>query len=329
MTVKEIAKLADVSVATVSRVLNNNPKVSAETRKRVLAVIQNTGFTLNQNARNLSTSKSNMVLVLIPTILNAFYSKILSGIEDEASKKGYQVLVGVTKLDTKREERFFNMIRAKQVDGIISFITKSQQSVVENIGSKYPYVECCEYSGADNITYVTIGNEEAAKQAVEHFINKGHKSIGLISGNYYECSEKARELGYKKALEENNIEFDPTKIVISDYTYETASKVTKELLTKHSNITAILCVSDSNAIGCINQLKKRNKKVGEEVEVIGFDNDSITKFYEPTISTVAQPRYDLGVQAMRLLHEKIEDINVISKKIILPHEIILRESSKR
>lgn len=327
MTIKEIAKLAKVSVATVSRVMNNDSRVSPATRRTVLAVIEETGYTSNQNARNLSTSKSNMVLVLIPTILNPFYSKILSGIEDEASKQGYQVLVGVTNIDPKREEKFFRMLKAKQVDGIISFITKTGSKDIEKLASVYPYVECCEFSGANNVTYTMIDNENASKSAVEHFIRKGHTKIGLISGNYYRCSEIARTIGYRSALEEANIEFDETKIVVSNYTYEKAYEVTGELIERHPDVTAILCVSDSNAIGCINKLKDIGKEVGKDIEVIGFDNDSITEFFEPTISTVAQPRYELGVQAMKLLVERIEDVSTISKKTILPFEIILRDSS--
>lgn len=329
MTIKDIAKLAGTSVATVSRVINNDSKVRKDLKEKVLHVIKETNYIPNNMGRNLRKSKSEMILVILPTLSNPFYSKILKGIEERANKLGYGVLLTVTHLQWKTEKKYLEMLQTRQVDGVISLFSKLSINAINELASRYAFVQCCEYTDGAKLSYVTIDNEKAAYSAVKYFISHGHKRIGMISGSFYENSEKSREKGYKSALIDAGLTFQDTYIIKSNYKPENGMEICEKLLKLTEPPTAILTVSDTLAIGAIKYLKSAGIKVGEDIEVIGFDNASITKVYDPSISTVSQPRYDLGTVAVDLLIEKIKDLSVVNKGIILPHELILRNSTRK
>jgi LacI family repressor for deo operon, udp, cdd, tsx, nupC, and nupG len=329
MTIKDIAKLSGTSVATVSRVINNDSKVRKDLKEKVLAVIKETNYIPNNIGRNLRKSKSEMILVMLPTLSNPFYSKILKGIEERANKLGYGVLLTVTHLQWKTEKKYFEMLQTRQVDGVISLFSKLSINEIDDLASKYAFVQCCEYTEGAKLPYVAIDNEKAAYSAVNYFISHGHKSIGMISGSFYNNSEKCRENGYKRALIDAGLTFDDKYIIKSNYKPESGMEICEKLLSLKEPPTAILTVSDTLAIGAIKYLKTSGIKVGEDIEVIGFDNASITKVYDPSISTVSQPRYDLGTVSVDLLIEKINDLSVVNKGIILPHELILRNSTRK
>lgn len=327
MTIKDIAKLAGVSSATVSRVMNEDSGVSEKLKQKVQQVIQETNYVPNTVGRNLRKSKSDMILVILPTLSNPFYSKILKGIEERATQQGYGILISVTHLSVKTEKKYLKMLQTKQVDGVISFFSKLDVEELNEITSEYPFVQCCEYTNGAKLPYVMIDNQKAAYEAVSYFIKKGHRKIGMISGSFYESSEQAREQGYKEALANVNMEFNPDYICKSNYKPESGMESCKALLNLSEPPTAILTVSDTLAIGAIKYLKQIGMKAGQDVEVIGFDNASITRVYDPTISTVSQPRYNIGTIAVDLVLEKLNDIKGVNKGVILPHQLILREST--
>lgn len=329
MTIKDIAKLSGTSIATVSRVINNDSRVGKDLKQRVLAVIKATNYIPNTMGRNLRKSKSEMILVMLPTLSNPFYSKILKGIEERASELGYGVFLTVTHLQWKIEKKYLEMVKTKQVDGVISLFTKLSIDEIDELASKYPFVQCCEYTEGAKLPYVMIDNQKAAYAAVNYFISHGHKKIGMISGSFYENSEKSRENGYKTALLDAGLPFDENYIIKSNYKPENGMEICKKLLNYPQPPTAILTVSDSLAIGAIKYLKTANINVGGNIEIIGFDNASITKVYDPSISSVSQPRYALGKVSVDLLVEKINDLSVVNKGVILPYELILRESTRR
>ena len=329
MTIKDIAKLAGVSVATVSRVLNNDPKVGDASLKKVLKIIKENNYIPNNAGRNLRKSKSEMILVLLPTLSNPFYSKILRGIEERAAELGYGVLLSVTHIDLDLEKKYLKILQTKQADGAISLFSMLSAGELNDISSKLPFVQCCEYTQGAKLSHVSIDNYKAAYAATEYFIRNGHEKIGMISGRFYKSSEADRERGYKDALLDHGIEYDESYIVKSDYKPTTGKLLCERLLNMTPAPTAILAVSDMLAIGALRHLKERGLRAGDDIEVIGFDNASITKVYDPTVSTVAQPRYELGRIAVDLLIEKIDDINSLNKGITLSHELLLRESTKK
>lgn len=328
MTIKDIAKLAGVSVATVSRVLNNDPKVGDASLEKVRKIIKEYNYVPNNAGRNLRKSKSEMILVILPTLSNPFYSKILRGIEERAAELGYGVLVSVTHIDLKVEKKYLKILQTKQADGAISLFSMLGKDELNELSSQFPFVQCCEYTQGAKLSYVSIDNYKAAYAATEYFIKNNHKKIGMISGRFYKSSEADREKGYRDALIDHGMEFDEKYIVKSDYRPTSGKLLCEKLLSMDPSPTAILAVSDMLAIGAIRHLKEINLKAGEDIEVIGFDNASITKVYDPAVSTVSQPRYELGKIAVDLLIEKIEDINSLNKGITLSHELLLRESTK-
>lgn len=329
MTIKDIAKLAGVSAATVSRVINDDPGVNKKSKQKVLQVIEETSYVPNTVGRNLRKSKSDMILVMLPTLSNPFYSKILKGIEKRASELDYGVLVSVTHLESKTEKKYLKMLQTKQVDGVISLFSKLDVDELNAFALKFPFVQCCEYTEGAQLPYVMIDNQKAAYEAARYFVSHGHKRIGMISGSFYASSERAREQGYKEALLDSGLPFDAKYILKSNYKPENGMDICRELLSLPEPPTAILTVSDMLAIGATKYLKSVGIEAGKDIEVIGFDNASITKVYDPTISTVSQPRYDLGTVSVDLVIEKINDLKVVNKGIILPHELILRESTRK
>ncbi|PKM52662.1 MAG: LacI family transcriptional regulator [Firmicutes bacterium HGW-Firmicutes-7] len=327
MTIKDVAKVAGVSIATVSRVINKDTSVSPVTTKKVKKAIKEINYIPNTVGRNLRKSKSEMILVMLPTLSNPFYSKILKGIEERATEQGYGVLISVTHHDVKVERKYLKMLTTKQVDGAISLFSKLSLQEINDLASNYPFVQCCEYTEDAKLSYVMIDNQNAAYEATQYFIKKGHQCIGMISGSFYASSEKLREQGYKNALIEAGIDYDPTYIMKSNYKPESAMEICQTLLQLDPAPTALIAVSDTLAIGAIKYLKSIGMEAGVDIEIIGFDNASIASLYEPSISTVAQPRYDLGTTSVELVIEKINNLHSVNKKIILPHEILFREST--
>ncbi|XMB72856.1 LacI family DNA-binding transcriptional regulator [Mycoplasmatota bacterium WC30] len=328
MTIKDIAKLCNTSVATVSRVINNDPKVADATRQKVLEVIKEQKFVPNITGRNLRTQKSMKILVLLPTMANQFYARILQGIDEKAEEFGYDMLVAVTNQDEAQESKYLDMLRMKTVDGCISFFNTLSANKITSLARDYPFVQCCEPTLYANVSSVVVNNRQAIYETCLEFIKEGHKRIAMISGDYYKYSEQCRENGYKEALIENGIEVDDTLIIKNFYRYKDGSDATKTLMNLENPPTAIICASDSLALGAISELKNFGKVVGEDVKVIGFDNTSITEYFCPTISSIAQPRFDLGQEAFKLLLEKLEDNTSSYKQITLPHRIVHRESTK-
>lgn len=327
MTIKDVAKVAGVSVATVSRVINNDSSVSETTIEKVNKAIKETNYIPNTVGRNLRKSKSEMILVMLPTLSNPFYSKILRGIEERATEQGFGILISVTHHDVKLERKYLKMLTTKQVDGAITLFSQLSLKEINDLSSTYPFVQCCEYTEDAKLSYVMIDNQKAAYEATRYFISRGHKSIGMISGSFYASSEKLREQGYKEALLGEGVAFDEKYIMKSNYKPESGMALCKALLELDPSPTAIIAVSDTLAIGAIKHLKSVGLEAGKDVEVIGFDNASIATLYEPSISTVAQPRYDLGTTSVELVLEKIHNLKSVNKKIILPHEILFREST--
>ena len=327
MNIKDIAKKCNLSVATISRVINNDPKVADSTRKKVLSVIDKYKFVPNITGRSLRTQKSNKILVLLPTMSNQFYSEIIQGIEETAEEKGYAILVAVTNLQEHQEIKYLHMLRMKHVDGCISLFNTIDADSISSLAKTYPFVQCCEPTMGADVSSVEINNRQAVYDVVNQFIQKGHKTIGMISGDYYKTSELGRETGYKEALRDNGLVFEKSLLVKNFYRYEDGSVGAKKIMAHNPKPTAIVCASDSLALGATSYLKSQGYTVGKDVCVMGFDNTAITTYTSPTISSIGQPRYDLGKESFKLLYEKLENINSTNKKIILPYQIIHREST--
>ncbi len=326
VTIQDVAKEAGVSAATVSRVLNNNHSVSIKTREKVKKVIKDLNYQPNLLGRNLRRMETRMVLVFLYNISNPFYSKIVEGMETIAHKNGYNVLMCNTNAKIETEQIYLNFIKNKLVDGIIFTSPAMRHKALSELAKDYPIVLCNEYERNTQAPVVTIDNEEAGYDAVNHLIRLGHKKIALI-GSCQVRSGYERELGYRKALKEVGIEINESYIIRDVGSYKGGIIGVKKLLALKEKPTALFCISDLIAIGAIKQLKKNKLRVPEDIAVIGFDNNRIANMYDPSLTTIAQPRYDIGKKAMELMIKRIKG-NLTSNPIIkLQHELIIRDST--
>lgn len=327
-TIKDVAKLAGVSVATVSRVINDESNVKTDTKERVLAAVDELNYTPNLLGRNLRRSNTKNVLVLLPTISNQFYSSIIKGMNYRAQQDGYHVMVSITDLDVKTEEEYIALLETKLVDGVILFAPQISKDKIEQIARYYPVVQCCEYVEGADVSIVSIDNKKAAYDAVEHLINIGHKKIGIITSGIVYTSAARREEGYREALKHHNISVPEGYVIHTNYSYKSGMQAAKELLTLQDPPTAIFTISDSMAVGAIKAITQMGKVVGKDIDVTGFDDTVIAKVYNPSITTITQPRFEMGVVVMDLMLKKIRDIKTPNEIITLEHQVVERESTR-
>ncbi|PWJ95993.1 LacI family transcriptional regulator [Oceanotoga teriensis] len=327
--IQDVANLAGVSVATVSRVLNNSPKVSAKTRLNVINAVKELNYEPNLLGRNLRRSETKMILVLLQNISNPFYSKVIKGMEDYGHKNNYNVMFCNTDSNIEREKKYLDLLKNKLVDGVIFMAPEIDIYTMNTIGKNYPLIQCCEYLENSQISRVSIDNEKAAFEAVEYLIKNGHKKIGLINSKKPHQSSKDREKGYRRALYENNIQIDESLIRYESYGFKGGINAIKSFVDEKKVPDALFTVSDIIAIGAIKALKSFNFNVPDDISIIGFDNLSISSMYDPILSTVSQPRYELGNKAMELIIEIIKNKKNIIKNVVLNHQLLIRESTKK
>lgn len=328
MNIKDVAALAETSVATVSRVINCEENVSAETRKRVLEVIESTGYKPNLVGRALRSQRSGKILIMLPSIANPFYSRVVQGVEHLATANGYDTLACITHRDPDCELHYLDLVRTKQVDGVIGFTTSLSYDKLSQFAAKYPYVQCCARTSGVNVTYTGIDDVAAAADAINYFVKTGHTRIAFVSGMYGRHYEQDRETGYRQALEINKIPFRPEYLISSDYDFRDGIDACQKLMELPDPPTAIFACSDQIAAGVIKYLLKIGKQPGQDVDVIGFDGTFIADMYAPSISTVKQPGYELGKTAFNLLQEIIADPRAVTKRVIMNHSLILNETTR-
>ncbi|MHB8962560.1 MAG: LacI family DNA-binding transcriptional regulator [Saccharofermentanales bacterium] len=326
-TIKEVAELARVSVATVSRVINDDPVVRPATRVRVLDAIRRLNYTPNLLGRNLRQVRTNRILVLIPSISNQFYSKIISAMERTAKSHGYRVLVCMTHNDPSTEREYIDMLTTRVVDGIIFLSSGLSGDEMNLLAGTYPIVQCCEYVEGSKTDTVIIDNEQAAYDAVKYLLTSGHGSVAFFGSRIKYTSGILRERGYRRALTDHHAASAGEFILLDDYSYPGGQRMTAEYMRHSTRPDAIFCISDSIAIGCIRELTDRGVRIPEEVAVIGFDDTSVAKVYCPALTTVAQPQEETGTIAMEMLLKRLQKKGSPPATRILPHRLVLRETT--
>ncbi|MBT2216790.1 LacI family DNA-binding transcriptional regulator [Virgibacillus dakarensis] len=325
-TIQEVAKRAGVSVATVSRVINKRSKVSMKARIRVEQAIKELNYEPSVLGRNLRNSESRLLLVLLPSISNPFYSEIINGVEDTAIGQGYNILLCETDSNPEREAIYFNMMRNRLADGIILMDPTVNRENLHELASKHPVVQCSEFDEDGNISYVTINNELAAYHAVKHLIKLGKRKIALINSDEKFLYARERRSGYEKALKEFDITIEEKWIYnINKLGFESGQQAMRSLLNQTDRPTAVFAVSDVFAIGALKEINSSGLRVPDDIAVIGFDKISFSNMTYPTLTTVAQPMYRMGCISANMIINKIKGEKVDS--LILDHELIIREST--
>lgn len=325
--IQEVANRASVSVATVSRVLNNNPYVKEATREKVAQAIKELNYSPNLSGRILRRNETKIILVLLPTISNPFFSKAVTGIRHIADKFGYLIMICNTESDVKKELEFLNLLKYKQADGAIVISQEMDVKKLEEIGGSFPIVQCLEYRESSALSFVSIDNEKAAYEAVSYLISNGHRKIGFVGCDSPYPSAQQREQGYIKALQDAGIELNHELMIRGDYGFKSGYDSAEKLLGKGLNPTAVFAISDMQAIGVIKALKTKGIRVPEDISVMGFDNISFSAIYDPGITTIAQPTYKIGSRAMSILISQIKEENTKPQHVLLKHSLIVREST--
>ncbi|WP_071393813.1 catabolite control protein A [Bacillus tuaregi] len=330
ITIYDVAREANVSMATVSRVVNGNPNVKPTTRKKVLEVIDRLGYRPNAVARGLASKKTTTVGVIIPDISNVFFAELARGIEDIATMYKYNIILSNSDQNKDKELHLLNTMLGKQVDGLVFMsgnVTKEHVEEFEK--SPVPIVLAGSIEETEKIPSVNIDHEQAVFDAVSTFIEKGHKSIGLAIGPLHDPINVHKKLaGYKRALAHAGIEYNEELVAEGDYTYDSGIEAFEKLLEAGNRPTAIMVGSDEMALGVVHGAQDKGFSIPEDFEVITSDNTRLSMMVRPQLTTIVQPLYDIGAVAMRLLTKLMNKEEVDDLIVVLPHRIEVRDSTK-
>lgn len=328
MSVKmsDVAKLANVAPATVSRVLSQPHLVSKETQEKVLKAIEELNYQPHIIARQFRKKETKTILVVVPDITHPFFSEVLKGIQHTAIKSGYRVILGDTENDIEREGEFVDLLFQKQADGMILLTARMDKDRIEQVSRQFPTVLACEYIDGLDISTVSIDNISGARKITEHLISLGHTKIAHITGPMNVILSRDRLRGYRQAMISHDLPVDSAFIQEGDFSLESGYHQMIRLLSLEQRPTSVFVFNDEMAIGAIKAAKDSGLKVPEDIAVVGFDNSKMSDIIEPHITTIEQPKYEIGKKAMELLLGLMSGKTLEQKKFVLKDELIVRES---
>ncbi len=324
-TIYDIAREANVSIATVSKVINGIGRVSDATRKRVLQIVADLNFEPNVVASALAGGNTRTIGLLLPDVNNPYFSEIVRGAEDEAFGCGYSVLICNTDHNAKKEHEYIRTLRQKQMDGIaIATGSTPAQTIEELVEGKIPVVLLSRSIEGTSVATVAVDSYAGGRLAAEYLISLGHKAVGYLSEPLTVTSSVERLRGFQEVMDEQG----RTTVLPSDYGFgiTTGQRMAAQLLS-NPEITALFGANDQLAVGALQACREMGRKVPEQISVVGFDDTVFAKIVTPTLTTVAQPMYQLGAQTLRLLIEAIETGVQPTKSIVFPPELMIRESA--
>lgn len=330
-TIKDIAREAGVSINTVSRALNGKPDVNEDTKKGILEIADRLNYVPNFLAKGLVTKNTRTIGVIVSDNANPFFARMIKGIEDYARSRGYNIILCNTDERYEKEEEAVRLLREKRVDGLLITLTPAQKErtdILELKRTGVPFVLLNRHMDDIITDYVINDNVYGAYLAVSHLANLGHKRIGYISGPSQISSVRERLEGYKKALFENNIEFDNSLVKESNLKMEDSYKLMKEFLELENRPTAVFTYSDLLAIGALKALKEAKLEVPKDIALVGYDDIEFSSLLEVPLTTVHQPRYRIGEEGAKILIDRIEGKDSEDlHQIVLKPELVIRESA--
>ncbi|PAE26596.1 LacI family DNA-binding transcriptional regulator [Bacillus sp. 7894-2] len=329
-TIKDVAKKANVSIATVSRILNGQGGYSEKTKSKVLKVIEELGYQPNAVARGLINKRTHTIGVLFPKLSSSLVTDLLDGIEKAANDNGSSVIVCHTESNGEKTMKYLQLLIEKRVDGIIfaseilkdeyyQFVTKTRMPMILLSTESYAYP----------VPFVKVNDFHAAYAAAKYLIEKGHTRIGMISGNKDDIIAGIPRIeGFKKALSDHNIPLDSENIVFSrGFTFPYGVEGLKRLVKQFPDVTAIFAASDEMAIGALSAAYQMGINIPDDISVIGYDNLNLAEMSTPPLTTVGQPLAKMGEAAAEMLFSILETGDTPESRI-MPHKIIERMSVK-
>ena len=328
-TIREVAESARVSYATVSHVINNTRLVSQETRERVLEAMAALNYRPNALARSLRQGKSNTIGLVLPDSANPFFAEISRSIEDEAFKKGYSVFLCNTELDTQRELLYVDVLSKNQVDGIIFVATGDQADSLDFLlRQNMPVVMIDRDVPNVEADAVLTDNQLGGFLATRHLVELGHKHIACIAGPSTITPSAERIIGYRKALEQAGLSYDDKLVLRGDYHAQSGMEITYSILKMNPRPTAIFAMNDLMALGALRAAAEAGYSVPRDLAVVGYDNLELARFTNPPLTTISQPKKEIGAQAVNLLVDRISQKSRPPRRLVLAPELIIRRSTK-
>lgn len=322
-TIRDVAKSAGVSCATVSRYLNGSAVVSGEAAKKIADAVRKLNYSPNSFGRSLRTTKSKTILVLLPSLENSFLSRVIRGIQTVGDKSKYSIIIGITGGAVETERKYIDMLRGRNVDGAILISPSSDEETLIKINAQYPIIQCTEFKTPD-VPHVSVNNEKAAFDMVGSLIENGHRKIGYIGFGKQAESALQREKGYRRALFEHDVPFDENLVFYTSLGFSGGKKAAERLI--RQNPDAVFAAADILAIGAVRYFTDHGVKIPQQIAVAGFDGIQRSREIVPPLTTVMQPAYEMGCIACDYLIRKING-REITNETVMKHRLVFREST--
>lgn len=334
MNIYDIAKMADVSIATVSRVMNDRPGVSEKAREKVMKVIEETNFRPNQIAKSLTNQKTNVIGLVMPGV-NNYFSDRIDAINKVCKQRGYSLMITANYKDSNSTEEDvdnFNLLFEKRVDGIIYFPTNVMQEhveVIKRIRQKIPVVITDKEVKDLKLPCVVQDFVKPAREVLRYLIRKGHERIAFIHGLSYDLPNTERKQVYQEELEAAGIVFDEQLVAEAAYSYESGYHAMLNILERTDEPpTAVFAGNDHMAIGAMKALKEKGYELPRDVAVVGYDDIDFAKYVSPSLTTIRVNQYNMGKMAATMVIDLVEGHLKDYHKMIMDYEFILRDSTR-
>jgi len=333
ITIKDIAFRLNISVSTVSRALRNHPDISVETKRKVIKMAKELDYHPNAIAQSLKRNRSNLIGVIVPQVKHDFFATVMSGIADVAYNAGYAVMIFQSNENYEREVFNVNAVMAQRAAGILVSISKSTEKFdhfLQLIEKDIPIVFFDRGSDQIPVSQVVVDDYDGAYKLVTHLIKTGYRRIAHLAGPQYLSIAKTRFQGYIDALKDAGLPFDQSLIVYGGLNEEDGLTGFERLMQQcHPSPDAIFAITDPVAYGVFQRLKENRYRIPDDIALAGFSDNNIASLLDPPLTTVRQPTYNIGKEAMNVLHQLINQKERIYKlnKVVLKTELIIREST--
>jgi LacI family transcriptional regulator len=327
-TIYDVARVAGVSTATVSRALNGTGQIAPATRKAIEAAVEQLGYRPNTIARSLVTKSTQTIALLLPDITNPFYASLVSGIQQLALERGHTMLLCTTEGDPEREELYLNLLRAKQVDGaLVDGLVLPPDRIARFVADGFPIVCLDRDINSASVPLVQVDNRVGAQLATEHLLSLGHTRIAHVSGSPELRISQQRIAGFRKALTNAGVERDPRLVAAGNFTERGGYKATKHLLESGVELTAVFAANDLSALGALHAITETGRRVPEDVSLVGFDDVPLSAFTSPPLTTIHQPAVEIAERATEILIDLTHGRKVRKLRYLLEPKLVVRAST--
>lgn len=334
VTIKDVARKAGVSPSTVSRVIANHPRISVETSKRVKEIMEELGYHPNMMAKSLVSKTTRTIGVILPRpaeelLLNFFFYELMRGVLAQLTRAGYDLLMAGGSNEREELETVTRLVRGGRIDGLLLLYSRSSDPVIQFLHEeKVPFVLIGRSLDYDNITSVDNDNVQAAYDATNHLISQGQKRIGFVSGPTRLAMTQDRLTGYTKALSEAGLPFKNGWVVEGEFLLESGYRAMASIMSQPEPPTALVVIDDVVAFGVLKGLAELGYRIPQDVAIVSFNNIALSELTMPPISSVDIGTYQLGYTASQMVLRMIQQ-EAISPRQIIPHRLVVRESSLR